>query len=442
MSTSKENTSSSVFTSYLRKRSNKSTYRGFLIYCRDEVINLSPVSKEWFYLDDIWSIKFLKEAENLESNEINFDDLKETVNTERSQHKKFLQTFWKGVIKECEKKNQPATEPKKKGKKQRLTELEFLSAIPPTIYYPDLDKSTTTTKSSTARTPSPVKLWNSFLEEVNSYQLDDNIKRYSRPIFKSYDKSYDISNEEDVRGALKNNVFDNLHIITTSRQPIEVFKRISKEDNVIGEPDFIYKRIGKLLLPIEVKTLWVLYLEGDESLHKRYEYDLERKKCEILPANSSREISVVDILRQIFGYLVANQLQYGILTTYNQHWFLRRPKNEPRALYISPTVEIESKDPSIFQCYSYIQHLSRTDTECPSPGETSPSSPSSFSDNESSDNNISSGSDYEESPPSSPSILYDNKSSDNDISSVSDYEETSKESKRTRKQKAIKKRKL
>ncbi|CAI2195383.1 13265_t:CDS:2, partial [Funneliformis geosporum] len=81
--------------------------------------------------------------------------------------------------------------PKKKGKKQRLTELEFLSAIPPSIYYPDLDKRTTT---------------------IN------------------YDKSYDISNEKDAREALKNYVFDNFHIITNSRQPIEMFKRISKED--------------------------------------------------------------------------------------------------------------------------------------------------------------------------------------------------------------------
>lgn len=273
--------------------------------------------------------------------------------------------------------------------------MEFLSIIPPPIHYPDLDKSTTTTKSTTARTPSPVKLWKSFIGEVQSYQFDDSIKQYPRPSFKTYNEPYDISNEEDVRGALKNNIFDNLHIITTSRRPIEVFKRISKEDNVIGEPDFIYKRVGKLLLPIEVKTLWVLYLESDEPLHERYEEDLKRKKCETIPTDSSGGISVVDILRQIFGYLVANRLQYGILTTYNQHWFLRRPKSEPRALYISPTVEIESKNPSIFQCYAYIQHLSRADTKCPSPGTTPPSSPQSSYDSESSDN-ISSGSDYEE----------------------------------------------
>ncbi|CAI2187350.1 20457_t:CDS:2 [Funneliformis geosporum] len=166
---------------------------------------------------------------------------------ERSQHKKDMQKFWKGAIKEREKENQLAIW--KKGKKRRLTELE-LSAIPPPIYYPDLDKSTTTT-------PSPVK-------KLTLYQFDLYIKLYPRPTFKSYDKSYDISNEEAVRGALKNN----------------------------------------------------------------------------------------------------------------------RPKNKPRALYISLTIEIESRNPSIFQCYSYIQHLSRSDTEYPSLKEKSPSSLSIFYENE------------------------------------------------------------
>ncbi|CAI2200254.1 1575_t:CDS:1, partial [Funneliformis geosporum] len=55
----------------------KSSYRGFLIFCRDEVITLSSISKDLFYLDDFWSLKLLKEAENFESNKINFDDLKE-----------------------------------------------------------------------------------------------------------------------------------------------------------------------------------------------------------------------------------------------------------------------------------------------------------------------------------------------------------------------------
>src|SRR5205085_995884 len=146
------------------------------------------------------------------------------------------------------------------------------------------------------RTPSPVKGWTSFFEEVQSYKFDDSIKRYPQLYFKNYDKNYDISNEEDVRDALKHNIFDNLHFITMSQQPTEVFKRISKEDNVDGSPDFIYKQFGKLLLMIEVKTLWVLYLEDNESLHKKYEKDLKRKESETILPNSGGRISVVDII--------------------------------------------------------------------------------------------------------------------------------------------------
>ncbi|CAG8725921.1 4783_t:CDS:2, partial [Funneliformis mosseae] len=125
----------------------------------------------------------------------------------------------------------PLRKKRKKQNQMKKTELELLSTIPPPIYgasvyideapyYPDFDKSTSTIKSSTARTPLPIKCWASFFDET-------------------YDKGYDISNEEDVRGALKNNLLDNLNIITASRKQIDVFKRISKEDKVAREPDFI-----------------------------------------------------------------------------------------------------------------------------------------------------------------------------------------------------------
>ncbi|CAG8562636.1 4256_t:CDS:2 [Scutellospora calospora] len=396
------------------------SYYGFLTFHRDVVIT-SVFSQRWRDLDNYWADNFLKEAKKLFLDRKIYLKLKKkeesvmylplllnknrtltsllfSQQVESDRNRGSLPKYWKNIIREREKENRSASnklkEKSKKRKRTVKTEFELLTTTPPPIYYPDLDKSTTTTKSSTARTPSPVKLWDSFLEEANLYQFDDNIKKYPRPTFKSYNKPYDISNEEDVRGALKNNIFDNIHIITTSRQPIEVFKRISKDDNVIGEPDFIYGRIGKLLLPIEVKTFWILYLEGNESLHERYEEDLKRERSETIPLGSSCKVSVVDIIRQIFGYLVANRLQYGILTTYNQHWFLKRPKNEPRALYISPTIEIESKNPAIFQCYAYIQYLSRIGSKSPSPGATPPSSPR-FDYYESSDD-ITSGSDYEE----------------------------------------------
>ncbi|CAG8723196.1 18550_t:CDS:2, partial [Racocetra fulgida] len=90
-----------------------------------------------------------------------------------------------------------------------------------------------------------------WMQKIDDNEFNDEDKKYPCPSFKKYNNPYDISNKEDVRSTLKNNVFDNLHLITTSKRPIKVFKRISIEDEVKGEPDFIYKRIGKLLLPIE-----------------------------------------------------------------------------------------------------------------------------------------------------------------------------------------------
>ncbi|CAG8632382.1 5977_t:CDS:2 [Funneliformis caledonium] len=285
-------------------------------------------------------------------------------------------------------------EPKRK---KRATDAGVLLAIPPPIYYPDLKKSTITTKSSTARTPDPVRNWTSFVEKVESHEFDKTLKQGKKPDFRQYDDVDDISNEEDVRQALSVNMFENLNKVTVSRQPREKFKRISTEDNVKGEPDFIYKQRDKLLLAVEVKTFWVLNLKVCESLAEKYEDDIERKYSRTIPPNSGKEISVVDILRQVFGYLVVNNLQYGVLSTYNQSWFFRRPKYEPRALEISPTIDVRSRHPTLFQCYAFVQHLARVDTNSPSPGPTPPSSPSDDDSFESSDNNKDSGSDYEES---------------------------------------------
>lgn len=166
---------------------------------------------------------------------------------------------------------------KKKHATKVKTEVEVLSEMPPSIYFPDLKKRTNTTISSYSHTPYPVRNWSSFIEEVQSLKFNKTSKRYKRPKFHQYNDVDDISNEEDVRQALSVNVLENLNKITVLCQPREKFKRISIEDNIKGEPEFIYKQYDKLLLAVEVKTFWVLNLEAKESLYKKYEDDLERK---------------------------------------------------------------------------------------------------------------------------------------------------------------------
>ncbi|GES87242.1 C2H2-type zinc finger transcription factor [Rhizophagus clarus] len=76
------------------KRSCRS-YRGFLDQHRDNIIT-SPLSfSNWKKLNDFWSLKFLKEAENLGL------DLKDKTKSERSE--KWVKLYWEEIIREHEK---------------------------------------------------------------------------------------------------------------------------------------------------------------------------------------------------------------------------------------------------------------------------------------------------------------------------------------------------
>ncbi|CAG8484634.1 2694_t:CDS:2 [Acaulospora morrowiae] len=211
----------------------------------------------WKKCDVFWYRSFLSCAETLLS-ETTHKSLRDAVNSERSRYIKELEIIWEDIIKK-QKKNREASEKENRiprsavsGKKEKKIEAELLLVVPPRIRYPKLRKSASTTKSTAARTPDPVRGWTSFLNEVRSYKSDNTARQYKRPRFHRYRGVDDISNEEDVRQALSVNILENLNRITTSRQPREKHKRISSEDLVTGDPDFIYKQDGKLLLAIEV----------------------------------------------------------------------------------------------------------------------------------------------------------------------------------------------
>ena len=57
-----------------------------------------------------------------------------------------------------------------------------------------------------------------------------------------------------------------------------------------------------------------------------------------------------------------NQLQYGAI---NNTWFLYRPCNNPRHLYISPVIVYDHLQPTLFKCFLYLVSLSHLNRECP-----------------------------------------------------------------------------
>ncbi|PKC12654.1 hypothetical protein RhiirA5_411547 [Rhizophagus irregularis] len=72
-----------------------------------------------------------------------------------------------------------------------------------------------------------------------------------------------------------------------------------------------------------------------------------------------------DVIEQVYNYMSALQLQYGILSTYDYHWFFYRPKNNNTALHISHPLKRDSTDPPVLKAYAYLAQLAERDPTSP-----------------------------------------------------------------------------
>jgi hypothetical protein len=71
-----------------------------------------------------------------------------------------------------------------------------------------------------------------------------------------------------------------------------------------GDPDFIARFASfQVLIPIEVKRTYVLEDIGEKSFVEFYKRDSKAQS----------------VIRQIYSYMVVNQVKYGILSTYDDH---------------------------------------------------------------------------------------------------------------------------
>ena len=101
-----------------------------------------------------------------------------------------------------------------------------------------------------------------------------------------------------------------------------------------GEPDFVcHKKDGDvLILAIKIKRA---HIESDQTLPEVYKGDAKVKM----------------VIQQLYNYLSENQLKYGILSTYEHSWFVKR---DHRYLYISESLEYNSTHPPVLKTYAYL----------------------------------------------------------------------------------------
>ncbi|PKC64043.1 kinase-like protein [Rhizophagus irregularis] len=209
---------------------------------------------------------------------------------------------------------------------QRLLTLEeALLCIPPPAFIKKLTKSIPNLGD---HVPDDVFLWDDFLESVRMYEFTDK-KRYQRPQF-SHSKMG--VGETSIQAIFEFNICEVLNELL----PNYLFSRKSTKNP--GDPDFTcFFAQSTLLFPIEIKP----------------EYLLEIGKLQF-PEYYKKRAEARTMIKQIFSYMIENECQYGIFSTYNMHWFLYRPSNNPKKLWISETLELTSEFPTVLKAYAYM----------------------------------------------------------------------------------------
>ncbi|UZO22019.1 uncharacterized protein OCT59_014396 [Rhizophagus irregularis] len=114
-----------------------------------------------------------------------------------------------------------------------------------------------------------------------------------------------------------------------------------------GIPDFNCHLIGSLILVMEAKRKHVLEDMGEQTFPEFY--------------NTSKG---KDVIQQIYNYMGGNELRYGILTTYDNHWFLCR---EHTKLWISKTLPLQSESPPVLKAYAYLIRQAKENPNSPKP---------------------------------------------------------------------------
>ncbi|CAG8594992.1 8428_t:CDS:2, partial [Paraglomus brasilianum] len=238
-----------------------------------------------------------------------------------------------------------------------LSQDQVLSLIPPNLEYSnELSSSRATTKGEFTA-PSDLILWREFFDEVALCSFGQQ-QKYQEPNFREFDM---VANEESVRMAMDHNIF---HVLNGVMKDEEIVFTNQCLGNTVGVPDFIGKKGDQLILTIEVKKECILPL-GDRTFPDYYAVDSTART----------------VISQAYTYMASNRLRYGVLTTYHQHWFLRRQEGS-KILSISKTLNLQSDNPMVLKAYAYLakqakeQHFcEHPDVMIGSPNENSQSEP-------------------------------------------------------------------
>jgi hypothetical protein len=251
----------------------------------------------------------------------------------------------------------------------------FLDLTLPPIVFDSRPEKKSATSRANPRIPKNVSLWVDFGKMASCFLYPDDAP-VSRPNFMNYDLP--IMSEKGVDTMIQVNVSRVLSIFLNEIGSDFLFTN-GKMPEFKGEPDhIIYKKSeetdGARNVPyafIEDKTVWDLPTpSANDSIIQWWEADL---LYEIGMGTRRMGKSIFHEITQVYGYMSANCLRYGVLTTYERTWFLCRP--EIGSLLISEPVACNSTSPTLLRCFCLFLSLleaNRTTEQSPDSTPVSP----------------------------------------------------------------------
>ena len=188
--------------------------------------------------------------------------------------------------------------------------------------------------------------WDSFSKEVDDFCESSIITDL---LSANTDAKFTINkqacrNELDVHGRILNNYGLPLVALLKVLEISSQFERPGGDNQVLFDPDIVWKiggeQISDLGLVVEAKPWWSF--EIFDNVVDQYKEDTENNP-------TAPDSKLVKALQQIYGYMSYNYMRYGILTTYNCTYFLRRKGGS--TLCISKPNLI---GPGILKCWLYV----------------------------------------------------------------------------------------
>ncbi|RIB28189.1 hypothetical protein C2G38_2239640 [Gigaspora rosea] len=321
--------------------------------------SLSSLSEEPNKLSEDEEGKLLK---YLIDKDTNVDDVEKNLNLCETNDAKL------GYLKELSKK-------KPDRENERLTLQELLRTVLPVPTMHLINIKSTTKRAARRKIPNyPVLAWNDFLTEAfnASKRLDANDRKYNRPnVIEEWWLSVEDSVVDMFLKTMK--ATNNQRLITLS--PQELWSRCFMFWAIKGQPDAIRCAGGIQLLnaslllsvvEIETEQLMRTLVDDETELFNAYNTALRIKDDGT--TEYTRHQKIIRIVKQLFGYMVVNDLKYGLLTTYIRTWFFYHQVVSPNdhdslnILYISPAVYINQShtgdSASFLECMYYFERIS------------------------------------------------------------------------------------